>query len=82
MPVVFRHKGFRFVFYSNESDPRERPHIHVIKDGIDAKFWLSPEIAVDYNHGFNARTLRELIAVIGQRRDFIVRTWNEFSGES
>jgi hypothetical protein len=40
MPIVFRHKGFRFVFYSNEGDPREPAHIHAIKDGVDAKFWL------------------------------------------
>jgi hypothetical protein len=31
MPVVFRHKGFRFVFYSNEGDSREPGHIHAIK---------------------------------------------------
>ncbi|HYA71562.1 MAG TPA: DUF4160 domain-containing protein [Roseiarcus sp.] len=82
MPVVFRHKGFRFVFYSNEGDPREPAHIHAIKDGVDAKFWLSPEIIVAYNDGFDARTLRELMEVVAQRRDFILRTWNEFFGES
>lgn len=38
MPVVFRHKGFRFLFYSNEGDAREPMHIHAIKDGVDAKF--------------------------------------------
>ena len=63
MPVVFRHKGFRFVFYSNEGDPREPAHIHAIKDGFDA------------------RTLRELMEVIAQRREFILRTWDEFFGE-
>jgi hypothetical protein len=81
MPVVFRHKGFRFVFYSNEGDPRESAHIHAIKDGVDAKFWLSPEIVVAYNDGFDARTLRELMEVIAQRREFILRTWDEFFGE-
>ena len=81
MPVVFRHKGFRFVFYSNEGDPREPVHIHAIKDGVDAKFWLSPEIVVAYNDGFDARTLRELMEVIAQRREFILRTWDEFFGE-
>jgi hypothetical protein len=39
MPVVFRHKGFRFVFYSNEGDPREPAQIHAIKDGVDTRFW-------------------------------------------
>ena len=81
MPVVFRHKGFRFVFYSNEGGPRESAHIHAIKDGVDAKFWLSPEIVVAYNDGFDARTLRELMEVIAQRREFILRTWDEFFGE-
>jgi Domain of unknown function (DUF4160) len=81
MPVVFRHKGFRFFFYSNEGDPREPTHIHVTKDGIDAKFWLRPVVLLEYNDGFNARTLRELTEVIEQRREEIVRAWDEFFGE-
>jgi Domain of unknown function (DUF4160) len=48
MPVVFRHRGFRFLFYSNEGDPREPAHIHAVKDDIDAKFWLFPEVSVAY----------------------------------
>ena len=82
MPVVFRHKGFRFVFYSNEGDPREPVHIHAIKDGIDAKFWLSPEGSVSYNDGHSARALRELAEVVATRRDFILRARDEFFGES
>jgi len=58
MPTVFRHRGFRFLFYANEGEPREPVHIHVLKDGIDAKFWLWPEVAVAYNDGFNADTAR------------------------
>lgn len=81
MPVVFRHRGFRFLFYANEGDPREPVHIHAVKDGIDAKFWLWPEVSVVYNDGFNAKTLRELVEVIGNRRGEIARAWNEFFGE-
>lgn len=44
MPVVFRDRGFRFFFYSNEGTPREPMHIHVEKDGDEAKFWLKPEV--------------------------------------
>ncbi|MEO9339206.1 DUF4160 domain-containing protein [Mesorhizobium sp. SB112] len=80
MPVVFRYKGFRFLFYSNEGDPREPMHIHVVKDGIDAKFWLWPDVLVDYNDGFNAKTLRELTEIIEQRRDEIASAWDEFFG--
>jgi hypothetical protein len=80
MPVVFRHSGFRFLFYSNEGDPREPQHIHVLRDGIDAKFWLWPDVVVAYNDGFNAKTLRQLTATIEQRREEIGRAWDDFFG--
>jgi hypothetical protein len=82
MPVIFRHKGFRFLFYANEGDPREPAHIHALKDGLDAKFWLSPEVIVAYNDGFNAKTLRELIELVTHRKSFILKAWDEFFGES
>ena len=71
MPVLFRHKGCRFLFYSNEGTPREPVHVHVVKDGVDAKFWLWPDVTLDYNDGFNARRLRELAEVIHARRNEI-----------
>ncbi len=46
MPVVFRERGFRFFFYSNEGSPREPVHIHVEKDGVEAKFRLNPNVRV------------------------------------
>lgn len=67
MPVVFRHKGFRFYFFSNEGDPREPMR------------W--PDVVVAYNDGFGARTLRELTEVITNRRREIANAWNEFFGE-
>ncbi len=80
MPVVFRHKGYRFHFYSNEGEPREPQHIHVLKDGIDAKFWPWPDGVVAYNDGYGARTLRELTEIIEQRRGEIARAWDEHFG--
>ena len=53
-------------------------HIHVEKDGLEAKFWLIPEIRVAYNDGYDARTLRELLEAVEFNRDRIERTWNEF----
>ena len=80
MPVVFQYRGFRFFFYSNEGTPREPVHIHVGKDGLEAKFWLEPEIRMAYNDGYNARTLRELLEFVELNRDRIERAWNEFFG--
>ena len=78
MPVVFRLRSFRFFFYSNEGTPREPAHIHVEKDQMEAKFWLNPEVRVAYNDGYDARTLRELLAIIEANKDRIERAWNEF----
>lgn len=78
MPVVFRDRGFRFFFYSNEGSPREPMHIHVEKDNNEAKFWLRPEVQLAYNDGYDARTLRVLLEVVEINIDRIERAWNEF----
>ena len=67
-PVVFRHAGFIFRFYANEGTPREPVHVHVVKDGIDAKFWLWPEVTLAYNDGHSERTIRQLSAIIADKR--------------
>ena len=77
MPVVFRWNGYRFHFFSNEGEPLEPVHIHVVKDDADAKFWLFPEVEVAYNRGFSARVLRELREVVDERRAEIEEAWNE-----
>jgi len=78
MPVIFRHEGFRFFFYANEGAPREPVHVHVEKGGVEAKFWLTPEVSVAYDDGFNAKTLRELAEIVEANKDRIERAWNEF----
>jgi len=78
MPVVFRERGFRFFFYSNEGSPREPAHIHVERDDVEAKFWLNPTVRVAYNDGHDARTLRELQSLVEANKNRIVRAWNEY----
>jgi hypothetical protein len=46
---VLRWKGYRFFFYS--ADNWEPPHIHVYKDGKEAKIWLH-DLTVAVNLGF------------------------------
>jgi Domain of unknown function (DUF4160) len=53
MPVVLRVDGFKFLFYVNEGNPREPVHIHVKQGRDEAKFWLSPDVAMAYNCGLN-----------------------------
>ena len=65
---------------SNEGSPREPVHVHVENEGVEAKFWLRPEIVLAYNDGYDARTLRQLLAAVDAHRERIERAWNEFFG--
>lgn len=80
MPVVFRWKGFRFFFFSNEGDPREPLHIHVRRQGARAKFLVEP-VSVAENYGFAAHELSELARVVDENRVLIERAWHEHFGD-
>ncbi len=77
MPVVFRYRGYRFFFYSNEGDPLEPLHIHVRKGEAVAKFWIVPDISVAESYGMSASELRELMHVIEKEKVKIEEFWNE-----
>ena len=77
MPVVFRLDGKRYHFFSSEGNPIEPIHIHVAQSGMDAKFWLFPDVRLAYNRGFDGRIIKRLQDVIEAHRDEIERAWNE-----
>ena len=78
MPTIFRYDGFRFFFYSNEGDPREPIHIHVMGANGEAKFWIASEVILAESAGLDARTLRRLTGVIEARRMEIERAWHDY----
>jgi Domain of unknown function (DUF4160) len=80
MPVVFRYKGFRFFFYSNEGNPREPPHVHIRQGESAAKFWLKPTVSLANAYGMSASELNELEIVITANREMLERSWNEYFG--
>lgn len=80
MPVVFRWRGIRFFFFSNEGHPREPRHIHAEGPDAEAKFWLTPDVRVAASAGFNRRTLAEMIVVVEQHKEEIERAWHEHFG--
>lgn len=77
MPVVFRLDGRRFHFFSDEGTPLEPVHIHVAQAGMDAKFWLFPEVRLAYNRGYDARMIKRLQEIVEAHRDEIERAWND-----
>jgi len=77
MPTIFRYKGYRFHFFSNEGMPPEPPHIHVRHGERVAKFWLVPEVALAGAWGMAASELNELRKVVEEHRDEFERAWHE-----
>jgi hypothetical protein len=80
MPVVFRWKGYKFFFFSNEGNPLEPAHIHVRCGDARAKFWLAPEIALAESYALSAQELNKLVMVVAENRNHFVESWHEYFG--
>lgn len=80
MPTVRKERGFRFFFYSNEGNPAEPAHVHVIKGGAEAKLWLEPEVAIAETNGFNPSELRSILKIATDHRKRFTEAWHEHFG--
>ena len=74
MPTIFIFFGFRFMFYSNDHEPI---HVHVIKDGNEAKYNVSPLIQI-YNHGFKKHDIALIESIISENEAVIMDRWKEY----
>lgn len=77
-PSLFREKGYRFYFLSNEED---RMHVHVTSEHGEAKFWLEPIVSLAVYHGLNSRKLTEIQKIIEARKDEIIKHWKKHFGK-
>jgi hypothetical protein len=77
-PSLFREKGYRFYFLSNEED---RIHIHVTCESGEAKFWLEPIVSLATYHKLNPKRLREIQSIVEEHRDEIVQSWRQHFGK-
>ncbi len=71
-PSIFREKGYRFYFLSNEED---RMHIHVTCEYGEAKYWIEPIISLAVYHGLNSKKLREIQKIVEDHQDEIIKAW-------
>ena len=75
MPVVLRVNGFKFFFY--EADvANEPPHVHVSKEGNEAKFWLEP-VKIVREGKFRKSDLRDIERIINQNLEFLLNAWEK-----
>lgn len=78
MPVVFRHDGLRYFFFSNEGVPREPRHVHVRGGSNNAKVWLEPDVVLEDSYGFSPRELSNILRIVAQHRDVLLRAWDDY----
>ena len=76
--TVFREKGYRFYFLSNEE---KRIHIHVTCEHGEAKFWLETIVSLAVCYGLNPRKLREIQKIIEEHRNEIIEAWQKHFGK-
>ncbi len=75
MPTVLRIGAYRFFFVS--LDRGEPPHIHVKRENMVAKFWLTP-VALDHGGGFNRGELGVIARIVNENGTVFLERWNEF----
>ena len=75
MPIILRIKGYRFFFFSRESN--EPAHIHVEQAERYAKFWLNP-IQLAESDGFRSSEISELRELVQQHKTLFEERWNEY----
>ena len=73
-PTVFRHKNYRFFFFSREET---RMHIHVSCPEGEAKFWLEPLVSLNQHCGLSLRALKEIQRIVEEHENEIVRAWKK-----
>ncbi|HKR05554.1 MAG TPA: DUF4160 domain-containing protein [Bacteroidia bacterium] len=79
MPTILYIAGWRFFFYSNESN--EPVHIHAQKAGKEAKYWLKVkefEIVEAFSYKLSPNDKREVKKIIYAHFDYFVEQWNNY----
>lgn len=79
MPTALRIGPYRFYFYSHE--PTEPPPVHIDREALSAKFWLSPVVLAN-NFGFGAKELQRLQALVQENQEQLLEAWYGYFGNS
>ena len=77
MPTALRVGPYRLFFYS--SDRGEPPHVHVERERMVAKFWLSP-VRLEQSGGFRRAEINRIQRMVEEHRETLQEAWNEFFG--
>ena len=77
MPTIFIFFGFRFMFYSNDHAPI---HVHILKDGHEAKYNVDP-VELVFNNGFKKHYILLIESVLEENREIVIDRWKNYFKE-
>ena len=77
MPTIFILFGFRYMFYSNDHAPI---HVHILKDGHEAKYNVDP-VELVFNHGFKKHYILLIESVLEENREIVIDRWKNYFKE-
>ena len=77
MPTIFILFGFRFMFYSNDHAPI---HVHILKDGHEAKYNVDP-VELVFNHGFKKHYILLIESVLEENWEIVIDRWKNYFKE-
>lgn len=72
MPTILRIRGFRIGFYF--ADLGEPIHVHVRRQGGEAKYWMDP-IDLAESRGFRPHELTDIQRILAEHTDQIFAAW-------
>jgi hypothetical protein len=75
VPRVLQVGPNSFRFFS--SDRNESPHVHVVREGKIAKFWLRP-VSEAKSHGFRRHELDRIMRLVVEYETDLIEAWYEF----
>ena len=77
-PTVFREKGYRFYFLSNEES---RIHIHIASEHGEAKFWLEPIVSLATYYRLSPSQLNNIQSIVEEHKNEIIEAWQKHLGK-
>ena len=76
-PTIVRDGPFRLFFFSREE---VRVHVHVAHADGEAKFWLTPEVALANHTGLSATQIHQAQAIVYVHLKEIHDAWKQHFG--
>jgi len=77
MPTIARIDRYRLFIYSDEGNPREPPHIHVMNGDKVAKVWLAP-VALAHSKRFKSGEISHIITIVRDNEATLREAWDAY----